>query len=203
MGFVMTTTATTATAFFVFSDYAGDNDDGKTLFELPQDNDAIEASDATEAVLKVISGFYDAFPGDATYVVVEVPVGTRFKDVFVQESNETFYLADAYADAPEWEVSIDEDDWDEFKAADEEDEEDEEDQVSLINGVRDYDGELRLMTDRPVNLNGVPCAVVSVYRRHDETAYAFEAKVYPTIRRGQESMGAQALREAVEKEMRD
>ena len=191
-------------AWFVFSELGGEDGKKRQLFERVQHGDAIEADTATGAILAMIESTYggDNWPGDTTYGAVEVPAGTEFEDAFVEVGDEVYRLAEAFEDAYWCEREVDEDDWDEFLAELEgEDEEEEDDQVSLINSVRDYDDELRLMTDRPINLNGIPVAVVSVYRRHDATAYAFETKVYPKIRRGQDSMGADALRAAVEAEL--
>lgn len=187
-------------AWFVFSGTAGEDDEDRQLFEKLQEASAVEAETAADAILTVLAGFYDhvGWPGDATYVAVEVPAGTLFDDVFVEVVDDVYRLAEVYEVANWCSREVDEEDWDEFIfERDGVPGEDEEDQVSLINVCRTYDDELRLITDSPIRLNGVTCAVVNVYRRHDATTYAFERKAYPKIRAGQHHMGARALLTAV------
>ncbi len=191
-------------AWFVFSELGGEDAEKRQLFERVQHGEAIEAVTATGAILAMIESTYggDGWAGDVTYAAVEVPAGTEFADAFVEVGDEVYQLAEAYEDAYWCEREVDEDDWDEFLyERDGDPGEDEEDQVSLINECKTYDDDLRLITDSPIRLNGVPCAVVSVYRRYDATSFAFERKVYPKIRAGQHHMGAKALRAAVEAEI--
>lgn len=191
-------------AWFVFSELAGEDEEDRQLFGRVQHGEAIEAVTATGAILAMIYSTYggDDWPGDVTYAAVEVPAGAEFDYAFVEVEDEVYRLAEAFEDAYWCEREVDEDDWDEFLYEVEgEDEEEEEDQVSLINECKTYDDDFRLITDSPIRLNGVHCAVVSVYRRHDETAFVLDRKVYPKIRKGQYHMGAQALRAAVEAEI--